>query len=100
MSLMQQYTDSAMTKMAAGKEELVKRALDAASPGWIAPDVLQRMTCEVHVPSNAETFYLDGKPIIEFYPFEIGKPELRDDSWVQNVSQRYRLLSDSAGAGK
>lgn len=92
MSVIRECVDNSMAKMLAGKEELIKRALDATEPAWTIATVLHRLTREVHLPSNVESIKLDGKPIIEFYPLELGEPELCDGRYVQQVNQNYRML--------
>lgn len=90
MSIMQEYIDFAGRRMAYSQETIIKKALDGVEPDWTISSMRGRLTREID--GDIEFVCLDGKPILEFHPLEIGQAELREDRYVMNVTQRYRAL--------
>lgn len=91
------YIRSAMESMLQQKEESIKAVLDERVPGWTLFDIARRCTF-VRIADNPNEFlYLDGKPIMEFFPLE-SEMALDGDEYVMRVTRKFRRLNNQPGA--
>lgn len=95
-TVIQNLTSDAMSKLMKQKEDAIAQVLNDLAPGWILADIKSRCWINRQPVSGIETLYLDGAPVLEWHPLEVGELELRGDSYVSTVTQKYRRLSGSA----
>lgn len=95
--MLEKYIDPAMRKLVAQKEELVRRvAADVIGKAWLPIDIKNRCRFERILGETWETLIIDGEPVLMLFDLEVSPPELRGDSYVSNVSQRYRYIGRTA----
>lgn len=79
--------------MIAKRDTIIRQAIvERIGNDWTLGDLLDRLSSTVVQHSGVETFYLDGKPLVEFYPAD-PIVNCRDHSNYVGFGQKYRLLS-------
>lgn len=90
------YVKPAMESMVRQKEDSIKTVLDERVPGWTILDIVRRCTF-IHIAGNPSEFlYLDGKPIMEFFPIET-EMDIEGNKYVMRVTQKLRRLDLQEG---
>jgi hypothetical protein len=91
------YIEPAMRKMVQQKESIVQRAVvEVIGRAWTASDIKNRCRFERILGETWETLVIDGEPVLMLFDMEVSPAELRGDSYISNVSQRYRYIGRAA----
>lgn len=91
--MLDQYISPAARKMMAQKEDLIRRVVvDVIGRAWLPRDIKNRCRFERILGETWETLIIDGEPVLMLFDLEVSPAELRGDSYVSNVSQRYRYV--------
>lgn len=87
LNIRDEIMNSAVAKMAAQKEAIIRSAIDRAlgRSDWEVSELLPRMTRSFDY--GRETFLLDGKVLVEFH-----RPESHMRDYVLTFTETYRLL--------
>lgn len=95
--MIEQYTKLAMEKMVAQKEGLVQRAVvEVIGKAWLPSDIKNRCRFERILGETWETLIIDGEPVLMLFDWEFSPAEMRGDSYITKVSQRYRYVGRAA----
>lgn len=90
---MLEYIDPAMQKIAEQKESLIQSAVEAIlGRDWRLMDIRKRCRFERILGEPWETLVVDGEPALMLFDMEVGKFEQRGESYISNVSQKYKFL--------
>lgn len=85
--------NQAAKSMIAKKDAVIWNAISAQiGADWSVQELFGRVERVVVSHSGVETFYLDGNPLVEFYPAD-PIVNCRDHSNYVGFGQKYRLLS-------
>jgi hypothetical protein len=96
-----EYIKPVMKKMVEQKDGIVRLAIDAAiGSAWTLDNVARRCQWVRVVGNTFETLAIDGEPALEMHDLEVSPAELRADSYVSSVTQRYRFLGRAAHLNK
>ena len=92
-NLFASYVNPCMKDLVMQKEQNIRELLNKIAPGWTLDEIKERLKFVIFAtdPLKRETLYLDGKPIMEFYPLEQSHKS-EGDSVRFIVTQRYRVL--------
>jgi len=78
--------------MIAKKEAVIQGAIRSRiGDDWSVQSLADRIESVTVAHSSVETFYLDGKPLVEFHPAEPTR-DYHDYSHYAGFNQKYRLF--------
>lgn len=90
MDLIQQTCSELIKRDAAQIENIIQTAINAAiGSDWVIDDLVGRLTRVRVCDEPQETFFIDGKPVLELWPTEIECEGLKI-----KTTRKYRYLID------
>lgn len=98
--MLEEYIKPAMERMTKQQEEIVRTAIGNVLGDFVVLDAAQRCRWTRRVGEAFQILHLDGQPILELHDLELPTQEFKEDRYVFNFTQKYRLLGRAAANTK